>query len=89
MCDSVVMPGGIGHRTNDPRAGLRLPQTERLVKKVLCLPTGPAETFAEANTICDVIEFVVEHTEAVKERFPVRLFFPIREKLLTARLLCT
>ena len=47
--------------TNDPRAGLRLPQTKRLVKKVLCLPTGPAATSAEANTICDMIKFVVEH----------------------------
>ena len=76
MCDSAVMPGGIGHRTNDPRAGLRLPQTERLVKKVLCLPTGPAVTSAEANTICDMIEFVVEHTEAVKGRFSVKPIFP-------------
>ena len=75
MCDSAVMLGGIGHRANDPRAGLRLPQTKRLVKKVLCLPTGPAVTSAEANTICDMIEFVVEHTEAVKERFSVKPIF--------------
>ena len=59
MCDSAVMPGGIGHRTNDPRAGLRLPQTKRLVKKVLCLPTGPAVTSAEANTICDMIKLLL------------------------------
>jgi len=63
------------YRTNDPRVGLRLPQTKRLVKKVLCLPTGPAATSAEANTICDMIEFVVEHTEAVKERFPRKAYF--------------
>ena len=35
------------YRTNDSQAGLRLPQTERLVKKVLCLPTGSAVTYAE------------------------------------------
>ena len=64
------------YRTNGPQVGLRLPQTERLLKKVLCLPTGPAVTSAEANTICDMIEFVVEHTEAVKGRFSVKPIFP-------------
>ena len=63
------------YRTDDPQAGLRLPQTERLVKRVLCLPTGSAVTSAEVTAICKLIEFIVEHAEAVKERFSMKPTF--------------
>ena len=63
------------YRTDDPQAGLRLPQTERLAKKVLCLPTGSAVNSGEISVICAVIEFIVKHAEEVKERFLVKPIF--------------
>jgi dTDP-4-amino-4,6-dideoxygalactose transaminase len=56
------------YSTAEPQAHLRLPQTERLVKTVLCLPTGAAISSAEITAICALIEFIVKHAEAVKRR---------------------
>src|SRR5437762_169225 len=52
----------------DPQAHLRLAQTERLAKMVLCLPTGSAISSAEITAICALIEFVVKHAQSVKQR---------------------
>ena len=60
------------YRTDDPQAGLRLSQTERLGKRVLCLPTGSAVTSNEISAICALIEFIVEHAEALKERLSMK-----------------
>ena len=60
----------------DPQAHLRLAQTERLAKMVLCLPTGSAISSAEITAICALIEFVVKHAEAVKQRLSMRPLFP-------------
>lgn len=61
--------------TDDPQAGLRLPQTERLVDRVLCMPTGSAVSSTDVSTICDLLEFIVKHSAEVKERLSMKPIF--------------
>jgi dTDP-4-amino-4,6-dideoxygalactose transaminase len=56
------------YRTTDPKAGLRLPQTEKLASRVLCLPTGSTVTADDITTICKLIAFVIQNARDVKER---------------------
>jgi dTDP-4-amino-4,6-dideoxygalactose transaminase len=56
------------YRSTLPDAGLRLPATQRLVKRVLSLPTGPNVTPAQVEEICDLLRFVAENREAVARR---------------------
>jgi len=44
-----------------PHAGLLLPETERIVKRVLALPTGTAVGLEEIGKICQIIRLVVEN----------------------------
>lgn len=60
------------YRTNDPKADVRLPQTERLARRVLCLPTGSTVGSSEITAICQLIEFVTEHAEAVRQRLSTK-----------------
>jgi dTDP-4-amino-4,6-dideoxygalactose transaminase len=62
-------PGG--HRMEPylsyfPHAGLLLPETEKLVQRVLLLPTGTAVGLGEISTICEIIRLVVARGEEVK-----------------------
>jgi dTDP-4-amino-4,6-dideoxygalactose transaminase len=70
--------------TDEPEAGLRLPQTEKLTERVLCLPTGTALTSSEISTICDIIKFIVKHAKAVKERFSTKPIFRHRWRYPTS-----
>ena len=63
------------YRTTDPKAGLRLPQTERLARRVLCLPAGSTIGSGEITGICELIEFVAEHAEAVRQRLLTKRIF--------------
>jgi dTDP-4-amino-4,6-dideoxygalactose transaminase len=45
------------YRSSFPAARLTLPQTERLVQRVLALPTGTAIGPEQIGTICDLIRF--------------------------------
>jgi len=63
------------YRTEEPEARLRLPQTERLAKMVICLPTGSPIGSTETTAICALIEFIVKHAEAVKERLSMKPIF--------------
>jgi dTDP-4-amino-4,6-dideoxygalactose transaminase len=63
------------YRSDDPRAGLRLPETERLTARVLCLPTGSAISSGEIDAICELLEFIVKHAEAIKERLSMKPVF--------------
>ena len=63
------------YHTDDPQANQRLPHTERLAEKVLCLPTGSAVNSAEITVICTLIKFVVKNSRAVKERFSMKPVF--------------
>jgi dTDP-4-amino-4,6-dideoxygalactose transaminase len=63
------------YRTDDPQTCVRLPQTERLVNRVLCLPTGSAVSSSEITAICALIGFIVKHAAAVKERLSIKPVF--------------
>jgi dTDP-4-amino-4,6-dideoxygalactose transaminase len=63
------------YRTEVPEARLRLPQTERVAKMVLCLPTGSAIGSTEITAICALIEFIVKHPEAIRERWSMKPVF--------------
>jgi len=63
------------YHTDDPQAGLRLPHTERLAARVLCLPTGSGVSSGEVCAICDVIKFIMKHATALKERFLIEPIF--------------
>jgi dTDP-4-amino-4,6-dideoxygalactose transaminase len=56
------------YRSYFPHAGLLLPETESLGKRVLVLPTGTALGADEISQICQIIRFVVQHSHQVKDR---------------------
>jgi dTDP-4-amino-4,6-dideoxygalactose transaminase len=49
-----------------PDAGLLLPETEKLVERVLCLPTGTAVNPDDVESICRIIRLVMNHGQQVK-----------------------
>lgn len=55
------------YRSFFPHAGLLLPNTERLVRQVVSLPTGTAIGPDAIIKICDIIKFVLAHNEEVSE----------------------
>ena len=63
------------YRTDDPQTGLRLPHTERLAGRVLCLPTGSAVSSDAICAICDVIKFIIKHATVLRERFLIGPIF--------------
>jgi dTDP-4-amino-4,6-dideoxygalactose transaminase len=63
------------YRTEEPEAHLRLPQTERLAKMVLCLPTGSAIGPSEVTATCALIKFIVKHAETIRERWSIKPMF--------------
>jgi dTDP-4-amino-4,6-dideoxygalactose transaminase len=56
------------YRSYFPHAGLLLPNTERLAKQVLCLPTGTAVSPEDISKICQVIRLVIDNSNRIKER---------------------
>ncbi|MEG4492372.1 DegT/DnrJ/EryC1/StrS family aminotransferase [Microcoleus sp. D3_18_C4] len=54
------------YRSYFPHAGLLLPETEKLVQRVLLLPTGTAVGLGEIRTICEIIRLVVAWGEEVR-----------------------
>jgi dTDP-4-amino-4,6-dideoxygalactose transaminase len=60
------------YRSFFPHAGLLLPNTERLVRQVLSLPTGMAIGSDDISTVCEIIKFFVSNSHKLKERI-VRL----------------
>jgi dTDP-4-amino-4,6-dideoxygalactose transaminase len=61
------------YRSYFPHAGLVLPETERLAKRVLSLPTGTAVGQDEIRNICQMIRLAVEYGPEVKERLSGRV----------------
>ncbi|OGT99689.1 MAG: dTDP-4-dehydro-6-deoxyglucose aminotransferase [Geobacteraceae bacterium GWC2_48_7] len=51
-----------------PHAGLLLPETEGLVKRVMSLPTGTAVSGNDISTICRLIKLSIENSREVRER---------------------
>lgn len=60
------------YRSYFPRAGLLLPETEKLVQRVMSLPTGTAVGPDEIGKICQIIRLVVEHRGEVEARLSSR-----------------
>lgn len=56
------------YRSYFPHAGMLLPETERLVQRVLLLPTGTEVDIDKIYTICQIIRLVVEAGQDVKQR---------------------
>jgi dTDP-4-amino-4,6-dideoxygalactose transaminase len=55
------------YRSYFPHAGLLLPETEKLVQRVMALPTGTAVGPAEISQICQIIRLGVEQGWKARE----------------------
>jgi dTDP-4-amino-4,6-dideoxygalactose transaminase len=55
------------YRSYFPHASLLLPETERLVQRVMLLPTGTAVGEVEIAAICEIIRFALEHAEELRK----------------------
>ena len=49
-----------------PEAGRVLPETERLTKSVLCLPTGTSLVSVDVEAICRIIRLAVTHAHEIR-----------------------
>jgi len=56
------------YRSYFPHAGLLLPNTERLVQRVMSLPTGTAVGNKEIEAICSIIRLAVSRGSELTER---------------------
>jgi dTDP-4-amino-4,6-dideoxygalactose transaminase len=57
------------YRSYFPHARLLLPETERLAKRVLLLPTGTSIGSNEINTICQIIQLAVINSQGLREKW--------------------
>jgi dTDP-4-amino-4,6-dideoxygalactose transaminase len=60
------------YRTNFPGAGSLLPETEKLVKRVLVLPTGTAVSTDDITKLCGIIKTVVSEGALVRSKLDQR-----------------
>ena len=49
-----------------PHSYLLLPETEKLAKKILLLPTGTEINLGRIKKICGIIKFIVSHAKQIK-----------------------
>ena len=56
------------YKSYQPNAGLLLPETEKLVRRVLTLPSGSTVGPSQIKKICAIIEFVIDHADQIKTR---------------------
>lgn len=54
------------YRSLQPKTGLWLPETERLCRRVMSLPTGTIVSPAEVEAVCRIISTAMEHADAVR-----------------------
>jgi dTDP-4-amino-4,6-dideoxygalactose transaminase len=54
------------YRSNFPNAGLLLPETEKLIKRVISLPNGTAVSPEDIHIICQIIRFVIDNAIEIK-----------------------
>lgn len=52
-----------------PHAGLMLPETEKLVLKVMSLPNGTAVTPEDVRHICQLIKYLIQNSQEVVSRY--------------------
>ena len=60
------------YRSYFPHAGLLLPETERVCRRVMVLPTGTTLSETKVSLICDLIRLVVENSALVHKRMERR-----------------
>ena len=46
----------------------RLPNTEKLCRELITLPTGTGVTNADINIICQLIKFILDNAEVIQEK---------------------
>lgn len=56
------------YRSNFPHAGLLLPETEKITKRVLSLPTGTSIGPDDISEVCQIIRLVIAHGSEVCAR---------------------
>jgi dTDP-4-amino-4,6-dideoxygalactose transaminase len=56
------------YRSYFPHAGLLLPETEKLSKRVLILPTGTSVSHESIQSICQIIRLSVEHSSSINQK---------------------
>jgi dTDP-4-amino-4,6-dideoxygalactose transaminase len=56
------------YRSLFPDAGSRLPETEKLVQRVLVLPTGTAVSTGDISKLCSIVETVVRNGAEVRRK---------------------
>jgi dTDP-4-amino-4,6-dideoxygalactose transaminase len=58
------------YRSYFPHAGLMLPETERIAKRLMALPTGTAVGPGEIAVVCDIIQLIVKQGSYIRQRLP-------------------
>ena len=58
------------YRTLCPQAGLKLPETERVCRRVMVLPNGTSITPSHTHRLCELIRFSLKNADAIAERWP-------------------
>jgi dTDP-4-amino-4,6-dideoxygalactose transaminase len=61
------------YRSFQPQAGLVLPVTQRLARRLFQLPTGTAIQIDHVDRICDVLEFACSHGATVRNELKASL----------------
>lgn len=57
------------YKSINPHTGIQLPETEKLIKKVLILPTGTSMNEKKVKYICELIGFIVENADKINNKF--------------------
>ena len=58
------------YRTEQPQAGVSLPETNGLVERVLQLPTGTALSDEDVDRVCELVRLTFEHGEEISRLLP-------------------
>lgn len=67
------------YRSHFPHAGHLLPETEKLVNRVLSLPTGTAVETGEIGKVCQIIRFAVKRGAEIRRRLSRMQKRPVEE----------
>lgn len=55
------------YRSYFPHAGLMLPETEKLVERIVILPTGTGVSLEDIRQICKIIKLAIANSEVIQE----------------------
>ncbi len=60
------------YRSLFPHARLLLPETEKLVLRVMSMPNGTAVSVDEINDVCSLMRFVIENSDPIQRKLAAR-----------------